>query len=80
MSIDRNFAGIKGIYIPLIPGKLTSIDVMVCKLKKVMFQYKFPIIPPNSKGLWGDEIFGGIGRALSHFGAMRVRTPAIGES
>ena len=26
------------------------------------------------------SIFGGIGRALSHFGAMRVRTPAIGES
>ena len=27
-----------------------------------------------------SEIFDGIGRALSHFGAMRVRTPAIGES
>ena len=40
---------------PLIPRKLTSIEVMDCKLKKVMFQYKFPIIPPTPKGLWGDE-------------------------
>ena len=40
---------------PLIPEKLNSIEAMDCKLKKVMFRYKFPIIPLNPKGLWGDE-------------------------
>ena len=38
--------------------------------------------PPIPRGVLGGRSanFGGIGRALSHLGAMGVRTPAIGET
>ena len=38
--------------------------------------------PPIPIGVLGGRraIFGGIGGALSHFGAMGVRTPVIGET
>jgi len=65
---------------PFVAGETQdSIDFV---LQKVMLQYKFPIIRPYPKGLWGDErqFFGGIGRALSHLGGRRAIFGGIGRT
>ena len=74
--------------IPLSPVKLNSIELMVLLLtvtKKSNVPVQISIDttnPPIPIWVLGTRraIFGGIGRALSHFGAMGVRTPAIGET